>query len=180
MEGRELELKNHRIPLDGDRANAAGAGSRFRPTRTRPTTSSTSSSTSRRRGGRSSSRKIDDEVAAAGTGGRHFARSGGEVRGRSRRPRTNWPACDGKMSRCCSGKRRCRRATRPTLIRQFVDRGGQVVFFPPQRAERRRDLRRPLDEVGRAAGADARRNLARRCRICWPARKAARRCRSAS
>ena len=57
MEGRELELKNHRIPLSKATTRKVGAAFRFRPTKIRPTTSSISSSTNRRRDTRSSSPK---------------------------------------------------------------------------------------------------------------------------
>ena len=50
--------------------------------------------------------------------------------GRSRRASSR--RSSGRASRSSSGRPPCPRATRRRLVQAFVDRGGQVIFFPPR------------------------------------------------
>ena len=101
-----------------------------------------------------------------------------EVEGASRRTIGGRSVGAGGAPGC--GQRRCPRARRPISIRKFVSRGGQVVFFPPRDARRRRRFRTRVGRIGRRRPSRSASKPGAATRTCWPARKAARRCRSAS
>ena len=60
------------------------------------------------------------------------ARSAGEMLGRSRRDGGSWRPSSGRRSRSCSGRPRCPMPTRRSGLPAFIERGGQVLFFPPR------------------------------------------------
>ena len=104
---------------------------------------------------------------------------------RSARPRwsrpTSSPASSGTRSRCCSGRPRCRRATRPKPVRAFVERGGRAIFFPPRVAGATASSSASAGRPGqRAEGRGRRSRAGGAIRTCWPTPRAARRCRSGS
>ena len=60
-------------------------------------------------------------------------------RGGRRRP-SDFGASIGTKSRCCSGRRRCRKATRPSSCNHSSTAAARSIFFPPRNPERRRVL----------------------------------------
>ncbi len=100
--------------------------------------------------------------------------------GRSRSRPSSWRRVewDERRARALAGAA-ARREPPPSWCEAFVERGGQVVFFPPREPGGAEFFGvRWQDWVDDGRHRASRRGAA--TRICWPARRAARRCRSAS
>ena len=147
MTGPRYDLKDHRDPARERTEGGAGARCRSRPTPTRPTTTSTSSSTSPRPAAPSSWPRTPEAVRPLQLAAAIAPDAGAHVLGRGDRARAARPRRVGQVS-LLIWQAPLPEGDAAELVQAFVDRGGQVIFFPPRSPGDGEASRRALDLAG--------------------------------